>query len=178
MKTYYQNHKDKENLAYAREMRRHMTPEESKLWFGFLKRYPIRFVRQKRIAGYIADFYCAKGKLIIEVDGIHHYTPKQREYDEKRSKVLMDWGYAVFRIDNDWIKNNFYEVCKYIDEMVMERTGIDIRKLYGKRPYESAPNRPPGGGGTSFAQGHVSRTFAPLQKRPSKLRANLPHCRS
>ena len=112
MKTYYQNHKDKENLAYAREMRRHMTPEESKLWFGFLKRYPIRFVRQKRIAGYIADFYCAKGKLIIEVDGIHHYTPKQREYDEKRSKVLMDWGYAVFRIDNDWIKNNFYEVCK------------------------------------------------------------------
>ncbi|WP_155877831.1 DUF559 domain-containing protein, partial [Acidaminococcus intestini] len=55
MKTYYQNHKDKENLAYAREMRRHMTPEESKLWFGFLKRYPIRFVRQKRIAGYIAD---------------------------------------------------------------------------------------------------------------------------
>jgi|GEM_PF-6136003 len=33
MKTYYQNHKDKENLAYAREMRRHMTPEESKLWF-------------------------------------------------------------------------------------------------------------------------------------------------
>ena len=129
MKTYYQNHKDKENLAYAREMRRHMTPEESKLWFGFLKRYPIRFVRQKRIAGYIADFYCAKGKLIIEVDGIHHYTPKQREDDEKRSKVLMDWGYAVFRIDNDWIKNNFYEVCKYIDEMVMERTGIDIRKL-------------------------------------------------
>ena len=41
----------------------------------------------------------------------------------------MDWGYAVFRIDNDWIKNNFYEVCKYIDEIVMERTGIDIRKL-------------------------------------------------
>ena len=55
MKTYYQNHKDKENLAYAREMRRHMTPEESKLWFGFLKRYPIRFVRQKRIAGYMAS---------------------------------------------------------------------------------------------------------------------------
>lgn len=78
---------------------------------------------------FIADFYCAKGKLIIEVDGIHHYTPKQREYDEERSKVLMDWGYAVFRIDNDWIKNNFYEVCKYIDEIVMERTGIDIRKL-------------------------------------------------
>ena len=39
MKTYYQNHKDKENLAYAREMRRHMTPGGIKLWFGFLKRY-------------------------------------------------------------------------------------------------------------------------------------------
>ncbi len=96
------------------------------VWFP--KTIPIRFVRQS-VSQDIADFYCAKGKLIIEVDGIHHYTPKQREYDEERSKVLMDWGYAVFRIDNDWIKNNFYEVCKYIDEIVMERTGIDIRKL-------------------------------------------------
>ena len=50
---------------------------------------------------------------------IHISEPTRRSYI----------AYAVFRIDNDWIKNNFYEVCKYIDEIVMERTGIDIRKL-------------------------------------------------
>ena len=50
-----------------------MTLEERHLWYDFLKTYPIRFNRQKIIGKYIVDFYSAKAKLIIELDGSQHY---------------------------------------------------------------------------------------------------------
>ena len=50
-----------------------MTPEERHLWYDFLRNYPIRFNRQKIIGKYIVDFYCAKAKLIIELDGSQHF---------------------------------------------------------------------------------------------------------
>ena len=40
----------------------------------FLRYYPVRFQRQKAIGNYIADFYCAKARLVIELDGGGHYT--------------------------------------------------------------------------------------------------------
>ena len=42
----------------AKELRKNMTKEEKHLWYDFLKTYPVRFLRQKVIADYIADFYC------------------------------------------------------------------------------------------------------------------------
>ena len=54
-------------------LRKNMTPEERHLWYDFLKTYPIRFNRQKIIGKYIVDFYSAKAKLIIELDGSQHY---------------------------------------------------------------------------------------------------------
>ena len=42
-----------------------MTPWERKRWFDFLRNYPVRFQRQKAIDNYIADFYCAKARLVI-----------------------------------------------------------------------------------------------------------------
>lgn len=57
----------------ARYLRRNMTKEEKRLWYDFLKDYPIRFLRQKVIDTYIADFYCHKARFIIELDGSQHY---------------------------------------------------------------------------------------------------------
>ena len=57
-------------------LRKNMTPEERHLWYDFLKTYPIRFNRQKIIGKYIVDFYSAKAKLIIELDGSQHYEKK------------------------------------------------------------------------------------------------------
>ena len=51
-----------------------MTREEKHLWYDFLRDFPVRFVRQKVIGHYIADFYCAKARLVVEVDGGHHFT--------------------------------------------------------------------------------------------------------
>ena len=60
---------DKRNIPRAKELRKNMTPWERKLWYEYLRQYPVRFQRQKAIGEYIADFYCAKARLVIELDG-------------------------------------------------------------------------------------------------------------
>ena len=57
----------KENIPRAKELRKNMTPWERKLWYEFLRNYPLRFQRQKAVGDYIADFYCAKAGLVVEL---------------------------------------------------------------------------------------------------------------
>jgi len=102
----------------AIELRKNMTPQERHLWHDFLKNYPVRFLRQKVIASYIADFYCAKAKLVIELDGSQHYTDDGIEYDDIRSKTLEQFDLQVIRYSNTDINNNFYGVCEDIDRIV------------------------------------------------------------
>ena len=60
---------DGRNKAFARKLRKDMTPWERKLWYLFLKDYQFRFQRQKMIDQYIVDFFCAGAALIVELDG-------------------------------------------------------------------------------------------------------------
>ena len=92
-----------------------MTPWERKLWYDFLRNYPIRFQRQKAIGNYIADFYCARAKLIVELDGGGHYTEEQIEKDKIRTENLENMNLSVLRICNSDIDRNFSGVCQYID---------------------------------------------------------------
>ncbi len=92
-----------------------MTPWERKLWYEFLRRYPIRFQRQKAIGNFIADFYCAKARLVVELDGGGHYTALQMEKDNVRTKELESMNLTVLRICNLDIDCNFSGVCEYID---------------------------------------------------------------
>ena len=73
---------NKSNIPLAKTLRKNMTPWERKLWYDFLRGYPIRFQRQKAIGNYITDFYCAKAHLVIELDGSGHYS------EEKAKKML------------------------------------------------------------------------------------------
>ena len=106
---------NKSNIPLAKTLRKNMTPWERKLWYEFLRNYPIRFQRQKAIANYIADFYCAKARLVIELDGGGHYTAVQLEKDNIRSKELESMNLTVLRICNLDIDRNFGGVCEYID---------------------------------------------------------------
>lgn len=92
-----------------------MTSNENKLWYQFLRTYPVRFQRQKTILNYIADFYCAKAGLIVELDGSGHYTKMQIIKDEERTKNLNALNVRVLRICNLDIDKNFEGVCEYID---------------------------------------------------------------
>ncbi len=97
-----------------------MTKEESKLWFDFLRNYEIKFRRQRVIDNFIADFYCAKSKLVIEIDGKHHLSDDRAEYDDLRSAYLKSMGIRVIRFSNDEVNNNFNIVCSEIDKAVKE----------------------------------------------------------
>ena len=100
-----------------------MTPWERKLWYLFLKEYPIRFQRQKPIGNYIVDFYCAKAKLALELDGGGHYTSAQEEKDSLRTDHLERMGIHVIRFSNLEVDRDFYAVCQTIDSEVKKRLG-------------------------------------------------------
>ena len=97
-----------------------MTAEEKHLWYDFLRTYPARFLRQKVLGDYIADFYCASAKLVIELDGSQHLSEKGIIYDEQRTAFLKQYGLKVIRIPNALVKKDFGNVCAYIDDAVKQ----------------------------------------------------------
>ena len=100
----------------ARQLRKNMTLEERILWYQYLRTHPVKFYRQRVLGQYIADFYCAKAKLVIELDGSQHYEPKGLLKDRIRTEKLSEFGLTVLRIPNTDIKKNLAGVCEYIDE--------------------------------------------------------------
>ena len=108
-------------VPVAKMLRRNMTKEEKHLWYDFLRAHPARFQRQKILGKYIADFYCARAKLVIELDGSQHYTEKGMENDRERTAFLESYGLQVIRISNTAIRENFKGVCEQLDYTVNER---------------------------------------------------------
>ena len=111
---------NKSNIPLAKELRKNMTPWERKLWYEYLRYYPIRFQRQKAIGNYIADFYCAKARLIIELDGGGHYEEAQAKADAARTAHLESMNLRVIRICNLEIDKNLPGVCAFIDTEVQK----------------------------------------------------------
>ncbi len=105
-------------VPFAKKLRKEMTKEERHLWYDFLRTYPVKFLRQKVIGDYIADFYCAKAKLVIELDGSQHYEPNAEEKDKKRTDYLKQYGITVLRIPNNQINQSFDAVCEYLDRII------------------------------------------------------------
>ena len=122
MKSY-----NKENIPLAKALRKNMTPWERKLWYEFLRNYPLRFQRQKAIGNYIADFYCAKARLVIELDGSGHYTAEQAEKDSSRTSELQAMNLNVLRICNLDIDRNFRGVCEFIDTQIKNLSLSQLR---------------------------------------------------
>ncbi len=109
---------NKKLIPFARNLRKNMTKEERHLWYDFLRTYPIKFLRQKPLGKYIADFYCAKAKLVIELDGSQHYEKINIEKDTERTLYLEQYNIKVIRIPNNKVNNNFRGVCEFIDDFV------------------------------------------------------------
>ena len=113
--------RNKELNSNAKNLRHNMTKEERHLWFDFLVEYPVRIQRQKTIANYILDFYCAKARLAIELDGSQHYEPTNHQYDELRTKQLELMGIKVLRFTNLEIWQNFAAVKERIHREIQDR---------------------------------------------------------
>ena len=113
---------NKDLKRYAQMLRKNQTKEEALLWYQFLSHYPIRFRRQYVIGNYIADFYCHKAKLIVELDGSQHYDPVEMEKDRKRTAYMNAQGLLVLRFTNLEVQQQFRNVCEAIHMAVRERT--------------------------------------------------------
>ncbi len=113
--------KHNKNLtANAKALRKNMTKEEKHLWYDYLRSYPIRFIRQKVIDNYIADFYCNSARLVIELDGSQHYEEEGMLKDKIRTAIIEERNITVVRIPNNEVNKNFEGVCEYIDILVKE----------------------------------------------------------
>jgi very-short-patch-repair endonuclease len=88
-------------LERARQLRKQMTPAERALWklLRAKRLSKIKFYNQRPIGRFIADFYCARARLVIEVDGSIHDLQKER--DQARDEWLMHYGVLTVRFSNE-----------------------------------------------------------------------------
>ena len=98
-----------------------MTPHERKLWYLFLRQYPIKIYKQRIIDHYIVDFYCAKARLVIEIDGSQHYTEQGQYADANRSFILEKYNLEVLRFSNREIDFEFDKVCEAIHQHIQSK---------------------------------------------------------
>ena len=111
---------NKQLVPLAKQLRKEMTKEERRLWYDYLRTHSVRFSRQKVLGKYIADFYSAEAKLIVELDGSQHYEDRNTEKDAERTAFLEGYGLTVIRIPNNEVNRNFRGVCEYIDASVKQ----------------------------------------------------------
>jgi very-short-patch-repair endonuclease len=99
--------------SHVRELRQKQTESEAIVWElvrnrklegkKFLRQHPIVYSFYKTPLYFVADFYCAEARLILEIDGSIHNL--QAEYDEQRDFVLKQKGLHVLRIKNEELQD-------------------------------------------------------------------------
>jgi len=99
-----------------------MTAAEQFLWSKIrIKQVKGRwFYRQKPVGEYIADFYCPKAKLVIEVDGGQHFYDEIIEYDKVRNKYMAGLGLRVLRFTNTEVLTNIVGVIEVIERNIFD----------------------------------------------------------
>ena len=113
--------KNEKLTRLSQALRREATKEENTLWYQYLRDYPVQFRRQCPFGRYIVDFYCAKARLVIELDGSQHFESPGIVRDAERTCYLESLGLKVLRFSNADIHRNLEGVCRMIDLVVGER---------------------------------------------------------
>lgn len=111
---------DKKLKSRADELRKNMTQQEWNLWYFYLRNHRLKWYRQRIIDRFIVDFYCHAAKLVIEIDGMQHYTEQGIAYDAERTQVLQEYGLKVLRYTNQQLECNFQEVCWDIERNLQQ----------------------------------------------------------
>jgi len=102
----------------AQRLRRDAPPAERNLWYEYLRYLPEKFTRQKPLGSYVADFYCAQRRLVIELDGDSHFANGADRYDERRTEKLAALGVRVLRLSNKEVMEGFEGVCLHIERVL------------------------------------------------------------
>lgn len=123
----------------AQEMRRHPTRAEARLWSELqragLTQAPARLTRQKLLHGWIADIFCSRARLVIEVDGPSHLA--RRGADAFRDKTLAGYGYLTLRIRNEQVFGDPLGCVARVRATISAR----LRDLEGSGTRKAPPRR-------------------------------------
>jgi len=94
--------------AFARALRKRMTPAETRLWMRLRMLRPLghHFRRQAPFGPYVLDFVCFGAKLVVEVDGDLHGQPRALRHDARRDAVLKEAGFRTLRVSNADVLRN------------------------------------------------------------------------
>jgi very-short-patch-repair endonuclease len=104
----------------AKFLRCNETEAEKLLWNELRngKLHGFKFRRQHPIAKLVADFYCARKKLVIELDGSVHDNNENKEYDKLRTEFLTDFKVTVIRFKNYEVERNMEKVLSEITKVL------------------------------------------------------------
>ncbi len=110
-------------VGHAQRMREKPTPAEAALWERLRGvRLGVKFRQQAIIRGFIADFWCPKLKLVVEVDGDYHLSPEQAAKDAHRDAAMRQLGITVLRFRNAEVLGDIDRVCASIFNTVVALT--------------------------------------------------------
>ena len=126
MKNYKFIPYDKNLVSRARELRSSETEAEKKFLYEIIKSKDLinlKFTRQKPIGNFIVDFYCAKLKLAIEVDGEIHKFQKIRD-NERDNFLKQKFGIKIIRYKNEDVLNN----TEFVLENLLERIKVPLTR--------------------------------------------------
>lgn len=117
MKVQYKNYLKK----YSRSLRNNPTLSEKILWQQLKGRQiqGFQFSRQKPIGNYIADFYCFRLKLVIEIDGVSHIGRENK--DKEKQNFIESLGFTVLRFTDYEVQFKFNNVLAKINEWVLNK---------------------------------------------------------
>lgn len=108
--------------ARAKALRKSLSPPELKLWMELKRREPGQpvFRRQDPIGPYIADFYCAQARLVIEIDGADHGGDDAVSHDARKDGYMRMLGLRVERIPADQVFKHCGEVAEGLRALAAE----------------------------------------------------------
>jgi very-short-patch-repair endonuclease len=113
----------RKKYALARQFRKELTDGEARIWLRLKGRSDgAHFRKQHPIGPYIVDFYCAKAKLVVEIDGEIHDRGDNPQRDERRTLYLENLGLEVLRIPGDEVMSDPDEIALGILELALAKT--------------------------------------------------------
>lgn len=120
----------------ARDLRKNQTKSEKILWsflrnrrfnkIKFFRQHPIIYKQFGKDYFFIADFYSAEAKLVIELDGKIH--DQQKEYDKQRDLIISAQGLEVFRVKNEEVMSDVFLVLKKLNNLTHPHPLSKIRE--------------------------------------------------
>ncbi len=126
---YY--HAEGDIKMLARELRKNLTRPEKILWNHLRNRrlggYKIR--RQHPIERFVLDFYCAAGRLAIEIDGAIHTEQGIIISDKQRDEILEAYGINILRFSNSEVETHL----DYVLTTILERLDY-LTDYYERNP--------------------------------------------